>query len=133
PVGWTVEDVDGLLIVSIPELAAGDIGTIEVVVTVTDPGSELIGSIENEACVAVEGDTHPLNDCSTVTIPVDQLIADVWVTCLNDAPYLHYSVLTSESLQGQPITLTWTPDTNVPTPDPASIQRVLQSGDPGQI
>ena len=133
PVGWTVDDVDGLLIVTIPELAAGGSGAIEVVVTLVDPGSELIGSIANEACVEAEGDTHPLNDCSTVTIPVDQLIADVWVTCVNDAPYLHYSVLTSESLQGRPITLTWTPDTDVPTPVPASVQRTLQSGDTGRI
>ncbi|MDE0545316.1 hypothetical protein [Microbacterium sp. C7(2022)] len=91
----------------------------------------LSGPIENTACVAVTGDADASNDCSTVEIERDEIAANVWMQCINDAPYLYYSVQTSPSLQGEPITLTWTPDTQPAVPSEVTL--TLESGDSGRI
>ena len=47
-----------------------------------------IDTLVNTACVAVLNDIDPTNDCSTVEIPVDELLASVVVRCANDIAYL---------------------------------------------
>ncbi|NII70113.1 DUF11 domain-containing protein [Microbacterium ulmi] len=150
PDGWVDESEGSQITVRIPSLSVGGVGTIEVVVTVDEPDPidapeigpddpeplppiAFIGDLVNEACVEIENDGNPDNDCDTTTTEVDEIIANVFARCVNDAPFLYYSVQTSPSLAGQPITFTWTPDVQTPAPDPAAIVLQLQSGDSGVL
>ncbi|MFE5407341.1 hypothetical protein, partial [Microbacterium sp. NPDC056569] len=150
PAGWTDQSTGNTVLVADVSLAVGQTRRISVQVSlpqppaqvppVVGPGEEpppfepdFIGDLVNEACVAAPNDGNPENDCSTDTVPVDELIADIFVTCLNDIAYLNYSVATSPSLAGQPISLTWAPDTQVPSPEPPNVQRTLTAGDSGTI
>ncbi|HEY6738580.1 MAG TPA: hypothetical protein VI076_06985, partial [Actinopolymorphaceae bacterium] len=151
PAGWTVvPPLDNSIRVEDVALAVGATDRIEVRVMLPQPPDpvapqlgpdgeaapfepDFIDTLVNTACVAVLNDIDPTNDCSTVEIPVDEILADIAVRCVNDVAFLEYAVATSGSLQGQPITLTWTPDLQVPAPDPASVVRQLASGESGSI
>ncbi|WP_194408819.1 DUF11 domain-containing protein [Microbacterium cremeum] len=136
PLGWLDESSGNQVTVSGVALAPGASAEIVVQVQVEpapEPGpiGEFEGDIVNTACVDVPGDIFPGNDCDTDTVPRDELLVDVFVECVADAPYLHYAVQTSGSLAGMPITMTWAPTTG--PADPAEVQRVLASGDSGSI
>jgi uncharacterized repeat protein (TIGR01451 family) len=148
PGGWVDETTGSDVRVTGVALAPGVSGVIEVQVqvepspeydtTLVSPGDadpaevyDLGGAFVNTACVDAPFDVDDTNDCATATIERDELVANVLVRCINDAPYLYYSVETSESLAGEPITLTWTPDSGPAVP--AQVQLELASGDSGRI
>lgn len=73
--------------------------------------------VPNEACVAIppgggEGeavqDANPDNDCDTDEVPVKRIDPGAYVRCVNDVPYLYYSIQMTESVEPGPITVTWT-------------------------
>lgn len=125
PAGWTDESAGSSIRVVIWSLPVGASDVIEVKVTVDEqptvdapflpPGSKTptltVPSDEfvNTACVRTPKDANPENDCDTNKVPRKILAANVWVSCINDAPFLQYQVAVSDSLKGMPITLTWLP------------------------
>jgi hypothetical protein len=71
--------------------------------------------LPNEACVAIVGegddvieDDDPTNDCATDEIPVKRIDAGAYVRCVNDVPWLYYSIQTTDSVTPGPVTVTWT-------------------------
>lgn len=78
---------------------------------VDPPAPVPIEEFINEACVEMTGDQNPENDCDTVTIPVRDVAAVVSAVCVGDAPYLHWTVVKSETLRDEPINFLWTPNT----------------------
>jgi hypothetical protein len=74
--------------------------------------------VPNEGCVAIpsggggEGaalqDANPDNDCDTDEVPVKRIDPGAYVRCVNDVPYLYYSIQMTESVEPGPITVTWT-------------------------
>ncbi|WP_194397472.1 LPXTG cell wall anchor domain-containing protein [Microbacterium atlanticum] len=150
PAGWTNASSGNTVLVQDVALVVGETERISVEVVVPEvappappvlpPGAdtepftpEFIGDLVNEACVVTPGDGNPANDCDTDTVSVDQLVAELFVSCLNDIASLNYRVATSPSLAGQPISFTWAPVTQDPAPNPANVQRTLSSGDSGTI
>ncbi|HEY6737378.1 MAG TPA: hypothetical protein VI076_00870, partial [Actinopolymorphaceae bacterium] len=150
PAGWTDASTGNSIVVEDVALTVGQTLRIEVEVLLPQPAPtdapsigpdqqgppfdpQFIGELVNEACVDILNDADPTNDCDSVTVTVDQLLANVFVQCVNDVAYLNYAVATSPSLAGQPITMTWTPNMLVPAPEPPSIVRQLASGDSGAI
>jgi hypothetical protein len=74
--------------------------------------------VPNEACVAIPSggdgggeaiqDANPDNDCDTDEVPVKRIDPGAYVRCVNDVPYLYYSIQMTDSVQPGPITVTWT-------------------------
>jgi hypothetical protein len=85
-----------------------------------DPAPELPpldeSPMPNEACVSIvvpdEGpglqDSNPDNDCDTDEVPVKRIDPGAYVRCVNDVPWLYYSIQTTDSVQPGPVTVTWT-------------------------
>lgn len=149
PAGWAAAVSGNDISVTIPSLAPGASGVIEVAVTVdalppaeaaafAPPGTErpalpaLPDDFVNTACVEVDGDTDPTNDCDDDTVERKAIVAVVWVSCINDAPFLMYDVATTPNLQSLPITMTWAPLTGSGVVPP-SVTLSLQSGDSGRV
>lgn len=150
PEGWTDASTGNAIRIEDVALAAGQTLRVAIEVLLPQPAPsdapsigpgeqgpgfdpDFIGELENTACVLIAGDADPTNDCDSVTVTVDQLLANVFIQCVGDAAFLNYAVATSPSLSGEPITMTWAPNTLVPAPEPPSIVRSLASGDSGQI
>ena len=80
-----------------------------------------IDSLVNEACVEAPLDQDPTNDCSENEIPVHEITAIVYTTCVGDAPLLGWTISKSGTLLDDPIDFLWTPDSLEPTTDPQEI------------
>lgn len=116
-------------------LQPGESATIEVDVRLVSPsvdggflpdgGGPVVAAppsapIVNTACVAIaEPEPNTSDNCDDDTVTPRSIAAVVWVECRGDAPLLHYQVATSDTLDGEPITLRWTPD--APDADPAEV------------
>ncbi len=140
PAGWTNDndpdlvDEDNVLSVSTPTMGVGE--TVEIVVTVVltappvSPVAPGDGEVEppapleelvNTACVAAELDSDPTNNCDTEEIPVREITAVVYTSCVGDAPLLGWTISKSAALVGEDIQFLWTPDSGTATTDPAEV------------
>ena len=147
PDGWTDNSEGNLVSATAPVMPIGD-SSYEiyvrvkvlpapqapiVVVGANDPAPLppiAMADLENEACVAVEGDSDDANDCDGIEVPLREINALVYQRCVADAPYLGYAVSTTPSLAGKPITMTWLPATPAV---PAGVTLTLTSGDAGEV
>lgn len=130
--------------VALPALTSGETVTITVHVQVNPdpapaqaafapPGTpaptmgELPGDFVNTACVKAEGETTAAEqheNCADDTVPRKAVLANVWVSCINDAPFLMFEVTTTSNLDGLPITFTWSPLTGSGV-EPAQVSMVV--------
>ncbi len=83
--------------------------------------AEPLELLENTACVEMEGDSNPDNNCDDAEVPTRDMTVVVFSTCIADAPLLGWNVRKSSLLIDQPTTVLWTPNEAVATTDPASI------------
>ncbi|WP_394551103.1 hypothetical protein ACDF64_10645 [Agromyces sp. MMS24-JH15] len=64
--------------------------------------------IPNEACVDMEGDTNPENNCDDVVVPTKKINPNAYVRCIADQPWLFYAIAVTPSTPVDgPITVTW--------------------------
>jgi uncharacterized repeat protein (TIGR01451 family) len=98
------------------------------------PTPELVEVLENTACVSTaadpvggdrDGDPYAAN-CDDETVETRDVAALVYTQCINDAPLLGWSITRSESLAGEPITLTWTPTNPDVTPETSPSELVFE-------
>ncbi|MDY0910334.1 LPXTG cell wall anchor domain-containing protein [Microbacterium sp. CFBP9034] len=124
PAGWVNDndpalvDGDNVVSVSIPSLAVGE--SVEIVISVEFLAPEYVEGAEepptaidelvNEACVEALLDEDPDNNCSEIEIPVREITAVVYTSCVGDAPLLGWSISKSGTLLDDPIEFVWTPD-----------------------
>lgn len=78
-------------------------------------------NIVNEACVETELDGDPTNNCSEVTTPVREIVASVYTRCVNDAPFLGWTVVKSATLIDEPIEFLWVPNNLEPDTTPQQV------------
>ncbi|MFK4834628.1 SpaA isopeptide-forming pilin-related protein [Microbacterium sp. ZW T2_14] len=143
PADWTNDnapelvDGDNVVSLSIPTLGAGESVDITITVEFLAPdypdGAEEppapIDELVNEACVAALYDEDPTNDCDEVEIPVREITALVYTSCIGDAPLLGWTISKSGTLLDYPIDFLWTPDSLEPTTDPQEVAITHPGGD----
>jgi uncharacterized repeat protein (TIGR01451 family)/LPXTG-motif cell wall-anchored protein len=143
PEGWTNDnapelvDGDNVVRLSIPTLGAGESVDITITVEFLAPdypeGAEEpptpIDELVNEACVAARSDEDPTNDCDEVEIPVREITAVVYTSCIGDAPLLGWTISKSGTLLDYPIDFLWTPDSLEPTTEPQEVAITHPGGD----
>ncbi|MEV5071036.1 DUF11 domain-containing protein [Microbacterium sp. LMI12-1-1.1] len=143
PEGWTNDnapelvDGDNVVRLSIPTLGAGESVDITITVEFLAPdypeGAEEpptpIDELVNEACVAALSDEDPTNDCDEVEIPVREITALVYTSCIGDAPLLGWTISKSGTLLDYPIDFLWTPDSLEPTTEPQEVAITHPGGD----
>ncbi|WP_318354384.1 MULTISPECIES: VWA domain-containing protein [Microbacterium] len=83
---------------------------------------EAIDLLENTACVATERDGVEENNCDSAEVPVRDLVALVYTRCVNDAPFLGWTVTKSQSLVSEPIDFLWKPNNADVTPQTSPAQ-----------
>lgn len=150
PAGWVNDNAPALvgpgnaLSVSTPSLGFGAsvdiVVTVEFLAPVVPPVTDITGGtapdaaepmevLENEACVAAEGDRVPENDCDDEDIPTRDITAVVYTYCVADAAYLGWQVKKSSLLEGDDIGFTWSADGRTPTTVPYSVDLTHPGGD----
>ncbi|WP_308796800.1 hypothetical protein [Agromyces silvae] len=76
--------------------------------------------LPNEACVTVPGwVAAPV--CDDDEIPVKRIDAGAYVRCVNDVPWLYYSIQTTDSVPPGPVTVTWTSGDGTLTTEPIPV------------
>jgi uncharacterized repeat protein (TIGR01451 family)/LPXTG-motif cell wall-anchored protein len=143
PAEWTNDnapelvDGDNVVSLSIPTLGVGE--SVDIVITVEflapdyPDGAEEpptpIDELVNEACVAALYDADPTNDCDEVEIPVREITAVLYTSCIGDAPLLGWTISKSGTLLDSPIEFLWTPDSLQPTTEPQEVAITHPGGD----
>lgn len=73
--------------------------------------------LENTACVNLYGQV----ECADHEIPVREITGTVFSRCVNDAPFLGWSLRKSAALAEQPMNMLWTPVDATAATDPAQV------------
>jgi len=81
----------------------------------------IVDNLENTACVDMAGDQNPENDCDSAEVPTRDITASVYTRCVNDAPFLGWTVAKSALLVGDPIDMLWTPNEATPETTPSQV------------
>ncbi|WP_394551101.1 hypothetical protein ACDF64_10640 [Agromyces sp. MMS24-JH15] len=67
-----------------------------------------MADIPNEACVAaLDESDEPLTACADVDVPTKKIASNAYVRCVNDVPWMYYSIAVTPSVPQGPITVTW--------------------------
>jgi len=143
PAEWTNDnapelvDGDNVVSLSIPTLGVGE--SVDIVITVEFLAPDYLDGAEepptpidelvNEACVAALYDADPTNDCDEVEIPVREITAVLYTSCIGDAPLLGWTISKSGTLLDSPIEFLWTPDSLEPTTEPQEVAITHPGGD----
>lgn len=108
-------------VVFVPE----PVGVAEVTPGSAPEAPTVVDTFTNIACVAMEADSNPDNNCDEADVPVKDVQAFVYATCVADAPRLGWVVSKSKLLRDTPIDLLWAPNgaTTATAPGQVSISQ----------
>ncbi|QKJ20344.1 SpaA isopeptide-forming pilin-related protein [Microbacterium hominis] len=138
--GYVGSDVD----LTIDSLPVGGVATITITVELlpgsspdvsyVQPGEAVtpaptpLEELTNTACVAADLDSDDTNNCDDEQIPVRDVTAVVYISCISDVAAVGWNVAKSSALIDEPISFSWTPDAGTATTEPQSVELTEPGG-----